>query len=245
MSKYLLSIIILLALLNHSCTNKDPFTDAVLNGDVDQVKLFLDKNRDPNQNDSIGRPLLIVATILDNSEMVELLLSHGANPNISFKGDPAIMFSVTQIKCSEKILESLLRAGANPNYTDPADSSTPLLLSAASGNPKCFKMLLKAGADIHAKNIVKANVASKAARSGNVEILSEILKSDVDINNRTIQKGTPLMSAAYEGHREFVQMLLDTGKIDVCAKNKRNETAAVLAAKKGHMEISRLLSICK
>ena len=239
-----LTIFFLICLIT-ACSQEDALTNAVLEGDANQVKTFLENGANPNRKDSLGRPLLITAIIKENDKIVELLLDHGADPNSAFH-IPAIRFAIPVVKCHERILNLLLQAGALPDPPDLIDGSTPLMAAASAGNIKCFRMLLRAGANIHATNrISNGNVAFEAALSGNVDVLSEILKSDVDVDKRIFNNFTPLMIAAAGRHRAFVQLLLKSGRVDACARNKKNKTAAMIAEHNGYKEISKLLPKCK
>ncbi|CAI9731786.1 repeat domain-containing 46-like [Octopus vulgaris] len=57
--------------------------DAILDGDISKVKELLDlKTYDTNEQTNSGKTALHLAAIRGYSEIIELLLNHGANPNI-------------------------------------------------------------------------------------------------------------------------------------------------------------------
>jgi ankyrin repeat protein len=52
---------------------------------------------------------------------------------------------------------------------------------------------------------------------------------------------TPLWHAALNGHKEVIKLLLETGKVDVEAKNTWGETLLSETAKKGNEGVLKLL----
>ncbi|WP_051967827.1 ankyrin repeat domain-containing protein [Brevibacillus thermoruber] len=62
--------------------NPNKFFDAVLNGDIEKVKSFINKSMDPNITDEEGRTALFIAVREKNIELAKYLLSVNADPNI-------------------------------------------------------------------------------------------------------------------------------------------------------------------
>ncbi|CAJ1002035.1 ankyrin repeat domain-containing protein [Brevibacillus aydinogluensis] len=62
--------------------NPNNFFDAVLKGDIEKVKSFINKSMDPNITDEEGRTALFIAVREKNVELAKYLLSVNADPNI-------------------------------------------------------------------------------------------------------------------------------------------------------------------
>lgn len=74
--------------------NPNKFFDAVLSGDIDQVKTFINKSIDPNITDQDGRTALFIAVREQNIEMVKYLLKVKVDPNIKdFYGESPLMLA--------------------------------------------------------------------------------------------------------------------------------------------------------
>lgn len=121
----------------------------------------------PNAVSSMGTPLQIAA-VTQQQEILELLLSHGADPNNSQGSDsdsvsavdrehditasvsccspfpPALILAASKNDCS--CLQLLLQHGADCNATD-SEGFTALHCAAETNCIKCAEQLLKAGAD--------------------------------------------------------------------------------------------------
>jgi len=116
---------------------------AVASGnDVASMKRMLDSGLDPNAHDSAGYTPLIAASRAGNAEMIRLLTSRRADPNLR---DTAVNSWTPLLHAIHKsqpaAIAALLDAGANPNATD-ATGTTPLMMAAGYGQTGIVKMLL-------------------------------------------------------------------------------------------------------
>lgn len=124
------------------------------------VKKVLDLGLHPQEIDITGRSTLCSA-IYENlsSDVVELLLKAGANPNLRCpNGEDKIAPLYKAIgKSNLENVQLLLRAGANPNMVSYGTSEdgvsgiySPLASSIFDNNVKIVKLLVKAGANVNA-----------------------------------------------------------------------------------------------
>ena len=126
------------------------------NKDYDGLKLILEKKIHPDSEldyRRLGTFLMSICNVFNknNAEYIELLLKHGANPNIeTFKGSPAcfslaICANPNCLKTHEYVLELLLKYGANVNHktTGLSHSVTPLHYAVMTCNQNIVEICLK------------------------------------------------------------------------------------------------------
>ena len=142
------------------CQNKIPFKNekgeitllrAAFDGDYKQCVMFLDRFNDPDVvSVSTGQTALMSAAMWGHTEICELLLEHGANPNKTNKyGRTALMTAVNATKF--EVCELLLRNGADTNICE-GDGTTSLLHASWTGDFEMCKLLLKEGANPNVAN---------------------------------------------------------------------------------------------
>lgn len=103
---------------------------------------------------STGIPLLILAVFGDSKEVIKLLLSKNADPNIRFDTRPAI--SISAMFGQYDICKTLLESGADPNLAD-GTKSTALMMAVKERYIDVESLLLKFGADKTATDIEGLN----------------------------------------------------------------------------------------
>jgi ankyrin repeat protein len=164
---------------------------ASFEGDLVEVRRLLDSGVDPNSVDEHGAGTLLTF----HPEMIEYLISRGADPNIQTNENGASVLAglayVNQLEC----VRILLRAGADPNRGRPASGETPLhhvLASSDPGRTALVKLLLDHGADPNART-----------RPG---VLSYQFWRDARTRGET-----PLHRAAAFSPRETIELLLSAG----------------------------------
>jgi ankyrin repeat protein len=119
---------------------------AVCEGQAAIAKILLEKGRaDPNQKSLVdGSTPLVHAAALGKDECVEVLLTHGADPNATnAKGQSALLIASRSGFAS--IVKLLLQRGANPNIADSVGRK-PLDKVASNGDASIAHELLVAGA---------------------------------------------------------------------------------------------------
>ena len=98
------------------------------------------------QLDHRKETLLHAASKRPSTDMLELLVSHGASVNIPDCCSMTPLLRAIVMSCSIDVIKYLLRAGANVDYQD-RDGRTALMHSCCIKNKDIFEVLLKAGAD--------------------------------------------------------------------------------------------------
>ncbi len=181
-----------------------PLSLACVNGNPGIVEDLLELGALPNAR-AAGEPPLLTCARSGRLEAVELLLAHGANPNVTddWKGQTALMWAVAEDHVA--VVETLVAHGADVNVT--ATGLTPLLLAVQLGKEASMRTLLAAGADV------------TVAEPGGTPFAAG---------------GRPLTHvAASADHHQLGPILLDYG-VDSNARNARGQTTlhAVLEARR-------------
>ena len=139
------------------------FLNAIKNGDANEVKQLLQLGEfDINSEFSLGSCMvipIIYASELKQPEIVEILLNHGANPNIKRNKDNYNPLLAAAIEGCLSNMKLLLKYGANPNIQDE-EGFTPLMASVNEGYPSQVQLLLDRGADPNISDLYHATPMS-------------------------------------------------------------------------------------
>jgi ankyrin repeat protein len=171
---------------------------------------------------------------------MRLLLAKGANPNArTLNGNTPLMLAARSSLETQRLL---MDAGADINATN-SSGATPLMAAAGTGRPEAVRMLLEKGADPKVRTKRNEVALADAATAGNAEVVKMLLDRGAEVNVQDVRGYSPLLYAAgsEEVPAAVVRMLLEKGADrDVRGDN---ETAAMLAAKRGDTEVARLLGV--
>ena len=153
--------------------------------------------------------LLAVGPWPVHTQMVQLLLEHGANveDGESYHGISPLMAAVNVQNIS--LVELLLNHGAQVN-TQAADGKTPLIQMARAGNLPILQLLLDWGAQVPIYDEQAKNALMYACSENRLTIVQYLLTlPTVHVNDYKVD--TPLWHACAAGHVEIVLELLHHG----------------------------------
>lgn len=145
-------------------------------------------------------------------EVVNLLLQHGADPNLGPKSGSGAASTCPLIVASRKgefeIFKSLIQAGAAVDVFGGPERTTPLINAAISLPREAIESLLERGANINLPDKTVGDTALiVASRKGDAELASCLLERGADILH-TNRRGENALQAAALASREMCLTVL-------------------------------------
>jgi len=230
----------LLSLYHKAAIDPDRLPIAAYQGDYKTVEKLLAKGFDINQQCG-SDTALSNAAVRGREQIVELLLSHGADINIANPLSKAAQFG----NGNEKIAKMLLDHGADPNCLHSAilgrhkdvvllllehnanvnrrdgNGRTPLHVAVVFGDEDIIRLLISKGADVNAKNnegetplhiLVKNWPQDWWAKDFRVTVINILLDSGADIEAKTRDDKTPLgLVTEAKKSSDAIKVLLERG----------------------------------
>ena len=208
-------------------------------GDLAKVRSFVEQGISVDSRDSEGRTALHYAAMQGKADVVEFLLSRGADVNAKDKDFGFIPLHHAASGGHKDVVEMLLAKGADVNAKDKY-GWTPLD-SAVYGQKDVAELLIRAGANVNSKYEWGQTPLMWAATEGYTPMAELLIAKGADINARENNSRTPLHLACLEGNKDVVELLIAKGA-DMNTKDNKEQTALSLAKEQGHEEIVELLS---
>ena len=173
---------------------KENFIACVIKNDAEGVAQLLEAGIDAATEDDQYRSAFWLAATKGHSEIMQLLIDAGANPNSTNNPDgwPVLM---SLVKDDEReLVEKLIAVGADVNAK--ATNGMPVLVQAVqSGNSDIVTLLLDAGADVNAKTGRGMTVLMHAVQFGNSEAVKALLNAEAEVNAQAEDGSTALSLA--------------------------------------------------
>ncbi len=201
------------------------------------------------KNDSGVRPMQHV----DNPILVKFLCENGADPNAKSEAGTPLHFAASQ--GYEPVVKELLKQGAKPNGAD-AQGLTPIIIAAASGCGSCVAALVDGNADsgtLLGGGITVMHMSAEMEDPKEAEVAVTALMSTSTGKKCALLKTKdghlPIMLAANQGNKAVVEVLyehsklslasgatvsslLESGRMNKEAEDKKAKAAALAAAEK-------------
>jgi ankyrin repeat protein len=211
----------------------DALIDAIKSGDDTRVKEILSNNPEAARaRNEKGETPILVAAYRMRSDVVELLLGAGVEPDVYEASAIGDLERVQRFVSEDPAL-----AGSYAK-----DGFTPLGLASFFGHKEVAAFLISSGADVNAqsKNEFAVMPLHSAAAGHHTAIVELLLDHGAFVN--VVQHGgyTPLHTAANSGEEEAVRLLLAHGA-DVNARNSDGVTPLALAEQREHHAVAELL----
>jgi ankyrin repeat protein len=211
-------------------------------GNVEAVRLVLDKGADPNFENGVPLMRAIQHAPL---EVMQLLLEKGARAETEPKGyNNHTPLSWACYRLRPDAANLLLQKGANINVKAEKEGRTPLMyaLEGCKTEPgwELIKLLVNAKADVNAKDANGRTALHYACSDGSLEAVTLLLDNGADIEAKDTDGRTPLIEAALLGRVQVARLLIARGA-NVNAKSEKGWTPLAAAKKKGFAELESLL----
>jgi hypothetical protein len=190
----------------------NPFVKAVNEDDLQTVQALI-ADTDVNVRDAdTDKTALDHAVENGNREMVQLLLSHGANVNAVDEFGRTALMRLGEDSTSDLVWD-LIGAGARVNQKDE-NGETALMAAAYRNNSNLVKELLEAGADVNTANDDGATALIIAASNGRVNNVRTLILAGANMEARDSQGKNALMHAVENEQRAVIRFLRAKGAIE-------------------------------
>jgi uncharacterized protein len=206
-----------------------PLLMATASGHEEISKFLVENGADPNVWDGGAAP--IHYAVMEGlsyfhyrpsmNELVQVLLAHGADPNVRFErtivttrgydtdnipGRGATPFLMAAAAPDPELMRILLAAGADPNLTT-SENVTALMAAAGVTRSEAYteiqqrdaleaiRMIVELGADVNATSDIGRTALHGATQMVADPIIQYLAEQGVDVNARDIYQQTPLSAA--------------------------------------------------
>lgn len=154
---------------------EEEMRQAALNGEVEQVKAYIDAGTNVNALDQEGHTALMFAGYNGHTKIVIMLIEEDAVVDRrDLLGQTALLYASSgQFPETVKVL---LDKGAEPDIVDSNEHFTPLMHAATAGNLDVVKLLITHGADLSMTDVDGDDAESFARQAGHLKV-AEYLQS--------------------------------------------------------------------
>ncbi len=174
------------------------------------VRALLQRGADPNAQGTDGYTALMYAAVYDRPDLMQLLMDHGANPNVrDDSGEFLLLFFERE---SKGHVGSYLFSPPKPGQ-----GKTLLICLCERRKPSCVKVLVDGRADVNARGDMGQTALMEGVEAGDAETVKLLLDHHADWRSKDAEGGTALQTAqiyARQGsseHRAIVGLLKQAG----------------------------------
>ncbi|KIV98829.1 hypothetical protein, variant [Verruconis gallopava] len=180
--------------------------------------LVQSKSFDPDAQDGMGwTPLMMAASVKDGEALVDLLISKGADVNVSnSNGQTALHFTAS--KNNLDVARKLMASKATTRKKDKRQQ-LPLHRAAAVGSVPMIKLLLENQSPINATDIDGMTALHHAISEGHGDAAVALLKAGADPSKEDREGHVALLLAPDAKIRDFIIQSAEREGIDLKAMN--------------------------
>lgn len=226
---------------------QDAYLNAIIADDLETVRELLTKDPklvslvDERGKGSSQLPALHLAVYHGHADVVELLLSKGANANRK-TGSEMGPLHMAASRGHAELVKLLVTYGADVNGRKNDFRSPPLCYAA---NGEVAEALIANGAEVNFRDKRQATPLHSIAARARTEAAEVLLRYGADVNAKDTRGWTPLHKAADRDRMEMVAFLVAKGA-DINVKDNSRRTPLSRAIEpwwggKGHREVAEFL----
>ena len=237
-------------------------TEAIFNRHTEIIQLL--SNYGAQVDDDFywhDRPPLVAASMEGKTQIVKLLLAHGAEEYLGWAlamavkhkhtevvdllleygtgVDLSVGYLTTIVEAGEDMVKLFLDKGARVDIAE-ANGSTALIIASKHGHSDVVKLLLDKGAQVDITESDGCTALIIASQNGHSDVVKLLLDKGAQVDIAEADGWTALLRASGNGHLEVVKLLLDKGaQVDITESD--GCTALIIASQNGHLEVVKLL----
>ncbi|MFC1604420.1 ankyrin repeat domain-containing protein [Planctomycetota bacterium] len=176
-------------------------------GDLNGVKIWVDRGTDVNRKDEFGLSPLHWAVSVGSRDVTDYLIDVGANPNVEDdkQGATPLMLAHDAL-----LAERLISKGADVRLKSQT-GTTALHIACIFGIKDLAELLIRSGADINARDNYSATPLFRAAWGGYVGVIELLIEKGADVNLALDEGATPISMANQRSNAEVVVILRQHG----------------------------------
>ena len=152
-----------------------PIVKAVREGDDEKVRQSLLKNENPNQVDTSGQPLLIVAITAGHIAVAETLIKGGAVVDATDREGYTALIRATE-RGDIDLVDLLLKRNARPG-AQSRQGVTALMVASRLGYAEIVRLLLDKKADPNMPDFTGRTALSYARQAGRTAIEAQLRRA--------------------------------------------------------------------
>ena len=235
---------ILLLSASHNSASQARLVEAVQAGDVREVRRRLRSGRELllNSRDEDGLTALHWAVSCNNLELVELLLSKGAQPGLTDSLGQTGLHRAVRTH-NRELAALLLQNGGRPQpgliNQKCGAGRTPLHLAVRDNQPEMVSLLLEEGADVSLTDRQGWSCLHLAVIRGHSDCLVALLHQGVNVDQMT-RGWTSLHLASLTQREDITSLLINSGAstsltngqgktpLDIARESDNGKTAAII-----------------
>jgi ankyrin repeat protein len=193
-----------------------PFVKAAFDDNLKELSSLIPETDVNLRDKTTGTTALDHAVDNGNREMVELLLSRGANVNARNGSGRTALMRIGEEATSDLVWD-LLNAGAEVNFKSET-GETALITAAYQNNVEALKALLDAGADVSNKDEDGQTALMVAAENGHLQNVRALVLAGANLDQQDVEGKNALTLAIESEHRAVIRFLRSKGAVESVAR---------------------------